>query len=455
MRLGHAIGFGVLGFAAVVATAGCGSSAYRAAERGDSARLRTEIAGKHVQGKVSNGEAACLARAVATREVVTAKDDAEASSRIRESRACAAELDDALEERMKKHDGAGAEAALARLEDGRLSEGSARDFLGDGDDRWRAVGTRTLHRDDDRQRRQQAILDPSPRVRRSAIRAAGQAKDAADLDLLFETARVDPELLLRNEALRAMSQVLRSDAGKPRAAEHVNRLRDLWTSGDDAIREDIAVAWALSPVFESGGREALRVEIAGGRGPGAIAAAGVVLRTAPKDAELTSSASALLARTIAEGSRRDRLHALALARPNAAGPELEAIRKIAKDDDLDIKVPALARLLDSKPDHDASLKELEAIAGQGVTTRSGPPSDDGHVREAAARARLALAQAGDLRIQAWIEQDLGSSEPTRRLGAASALAALGRPARAVMLLTDPDASVRTRAACTMLVASRR
>jgi hypothetical protein len=456
MRRGYA--FGVLVCSAmlvgVLGSAGCGNPAYRAAERGDSAKLRSEIAGKHEQGKLSNGEAACLARAVATREVVSAKDDTAATSRIRESRACAAELDDALEERMKKHDGAGAEAALARLEDGRLEDGSARDFLADQDDRWRAVGTRTLHREDDRKRRQSAFLDASPRVRRSAIRAAGQAKDVADLDVLFESARVDPELLLRNEALRAMSQILRADGAKARAAEHVNRLRDLWTSGDDAIREDIAVAWALSPVFESGGREALRVEIAGGRGPGALAAAGVVLRTASKDAELTSSAGALVVRTINEGSRRDRLHALSLARPSS-GPELEAIRKVAKDEDLDVKVPALARLLDSKPDHDAALKELEAIAGQGVTTKGAPPSDDGHVRDAAARARLALAQAGDLRIQAWIEQDLASTEPNRRLGAASALAALGRPARAVMLLADPDASVRTRAACTMLVASRR
>jgi hypothetical protein len=431
----------------------CGNPAYRAAERGDSARLRTEIAGKHERGKLSNGEAACLARAVATRELVNAKDEAAATSRVRESRACAAELDDALEERMKKHDGAGAEAALARLEDGRLSDGDARDFLADGDDRWRAVGTRTLHRDDDRKRRHAAILDPSPRVRRSAIRAAGQAKDVGDLDLLFETARVDPELLLRNEALRAMSQVLRAENAKPRAAEHANRLRDLWTSGDDAIREDVAVAWALSPVFENGGHEALRVEVASGKGPGALAAAGVILRNASKDAELSASASALVSRTIGEGSRRDRLHALAIARP--VGPELEAIKKASRDEDFDIRVPALARLLDSKPDHDAAMKDLEAIAGQGVTTKAGPPSDDARVREAGARARLALAYAGDLRIQAWIEQDLAASEPTRRLGAASALAALGRPARAVMLLADPDASVRTRAACTMLVASRR
>jgi len=352
---------------------------------------------------------------------------------------------------MKKHDGAGAEAALKRLEDGKHSEGDARDYVADADDRWRAVGTRTLHRDEDRKRRQAAVLDPSPRVRRSAIRAAGQAKDVNDLDLLFETARVDPEPLLRNEAIRAMSQILRVDGTKARAVTHATRLRDLWTSGDDAIREDVAVAWALAPVFENGGREALRVEVAAGKGPGAIAAAAVVLRTAPKDTELASSATALLTRTIAEGSRRDRLHAIASAR--TTGTELEALRKAAKEDDRDIRVPALARLLESKPDHDPAVRDLEAVAGQGV--KAGPASEDGPTLEAASRARLALAYAGDLRIQAWIERDLVAADPLRRLGAASALAALGRPARAVMLLADPDASVRTRAACTMLVAARR
>ena len=436
---------------AALATVSCGTSAYRAAESGDSARLRAEVAGKHQRGQVSNAEASSLARAVATRELTSAKDEAAAVSRVRESRACALELDDALEERSKMHDGAGAEAALARLEDGKLSDGSARDFLSDADDRWRAVGTRTLHREDDRKTRQQAFLDPSPRVRRSAIRAAGQAKDTTDLDILFETARVDPEMLLRNEAMRAMSQILRGEGGKARAAEHVTRLRDLWIAGDDALKEDVAVAWALSPVFENGGREALRVEISTGKGPGAIAAAGVVLRTASKDTELTSSASALLSRVIAEGSRRDRIHAIALSR--VSGPELEALRKASKEEDRDIRVPALARLLDSKPDHDAAVRDLVIIAGQGVA--GGPATQDDRTRDAAARARFALASAGDLRIQAWIEQDLVAPEANRRLGAAQALAALGRPARAVMLLADPDASVRTRAACTMLVASRR
>ena len=44
-------------------------------------------------------------------------------------------------------------------------------------------------------------------------------------------------------------------------------------------------------------------------------------------------------------------------------------------------------------------------------------------------ARHALAAAGELRVQAWIEQDMTSPEPERKTAAASALAALGRPAR--------------------------
>ncbi len=437
----------------LVAVAACGSPALRAAEQGDSTKLRAEIAQKHDKGKLSNSEAADLARAVAEREITTAKDEATALARLRETRACASELDDALESRMKTRDAAGAEAALSRLEDGKLSKGDARAWLDDADDRWRAVATRTLHRDEDRKRRQAAILDPSPRVRRSAIRAAAEAKDPTDLDLLFETARLDPELLLRNEAVRSMSAILRAldDKARPRAARIAVDLRDVWTSGDDAIKEDVAVAWGLSPVFENGGREALRVALASTNGPGAIAAAGVVVRNAGKDTELVTSGSALLARTIIDGSRRDRLHALAVARPE--GLMLEAIRKAAQDDDREIKVPALARLLDSKPDREAAKKELYAIAGYGV--KGGGRADDPRGLEHAARARHELAAAGELRVQAWIEQDLAAPEPIRKTSAASALAALGRPARAAPLLADPDPSVRTRAACTMMVASRR
>ena len=425
--------------------AACGNAALRAAESGDDAKLKSEIASQHAKGKLSNDDAARLARAVAGREIAHAKDEKTALARLHDTRACALELDDALEERMKTRDGAGAEAALTRLEDGKLSAHTARDWLDDADDRWRAVGTRTLHRDEDRQKRQAAIVSPNAQIRRSAIRASADAKDAADIDLLFETARVDPELILRNEALRAMSSILRAkeDWAKPKAADLAVRLRDLWTSGDDAIKEDVAVAWGLAPVFENGGREALRVAIAEGKGPGAIAAAGVVTRIVPKEKEkdaapsdLTVGANALLAREIEGGSRRDRLHALAVAKLDGNATVLEATRKAAKDEDRDVKIPALARLAETKSDGAAAKNELVAIAQTDV------------------HARQALASVGDLRVQKWIEDDLAASEPQRKTQAASALAALGRPARAAPLLVDADPTVRTRAACTMIVASR-
>lgn len=427
---------------AALVLSGCANAAVRAAEEGDRTRLRNEIASKHERGALSNDEAASIARAVASRELEAAKDEASALARLHETRACTRDLDDAFEARMKVHDGAGAEAALALFEDKKLSEAAARDYLDDADDRWRAVGTRTLHREEDAKRRRAAMLDPSARVRRSALRASGEAQDPGDFDVLFETARVDPELLLRNEALRAMSAVARGDEGRKRAAELATRLRDLYTSGDDAIREDVAVAWALSPVFENGGRAALRTLIAGGAGSGALAGAGVVLRTNANDAELSESAHALLARTIASGSRRDRLHAIAITK--ASGRELDALRTAAKDDDLDIRVPALSRLLESVPDRAGTVRKLEIVAGD----------KDARLREHVERARLALASVGHLRIQAWIEEDLKASEAGRRTFAASALAALGRSARAAPLLADPDPSVRTRVACTILVSAR-
>lgn len=426
----------------------CARDAVRAAESGDSARLRTVLLPRHQRGEVSNGEAACLARAVAARELRSAKNEASALGRVHDVRACSLELDEELEERMQTHDGVGAEVALVRLENGTLREKEARDYLGDADDRWRAVGTRTLHREGDRKRRQEAMLDPSPRVRRSAIRASGQAREIEDLDVLFETARVDPELLLRNEAIRAMSQILRATDDKPRAATQAIRLRDLHSSGDDALREEIAVAWALAPVFENGGRDALRVEIAAGKGPGAIAAAAVVLRNASGDTELASASSALLTRTITEGSLRDRLHAIVSAR--LVGTEREVLRKAADEQDRAIKLAALARLLDSPDDRGRATRDLQNIAALGAY-----PTADVQRAELATRARLILAQAGDRSVQAWVERELAGPEPGQRLGAASALAAMGRSGRAVLLLADADASVRTRAACTMLVAARR
>ncbi|MCA9589812.1 MAG: hypothetical protein KC657_31125 [Myxococcales bacterium] len=446
----------------LVATAllasGCGASAtVRAARAGDRAELRREIAERHRQGTLGEGEAAKIARAVAARELSTATGP-DARKRMSELRGCAMDVEDELFERTKSHDETGAAAALVLFEDGRLGDGDAREWLTDGDDAWRSIAARALVRDDDGPLRRKLVLDPSPRVRRSAVRASARAGELADLETLFETARVDPEPIVRTEALRAMSAVLRKrQPAAGHAADLAVRLRDLWTAGDDAAREDIAVMWALSPIREHGGMQALRVTVAAGQGPGAIAAAGVVLRTeAAKDAELAASARALLSRTIAEGSRRDQLHAIAVA-PLAADDLVAAMRKVGKGPDPEVRVAALARLLEVPADRAGAIRDLLAFAAYGVRAGRPPsaPEDDPLGLAHAARARFALAAIGQLEAQrAWVEADLGAPDPVRRLRAATTLSLLGHAARAAPLLADDDPSVRTRSACIILSAAR-
>jgi hypothetical protein len=420
---------------------GCASSgALRAAERGDFATLQKDVAVEEKLGKLSNGEAADLARAVVGWEIEKGPP-AEQLARVREARACAAGIDDALARRMKTRDEAGGEAALARVESGELSEGAARDHLADTDDAWRAVGARGLVREGDDAARLRAYVDPAPAVRRAAMHAALRAKDARDVDALAEAARVDPEGIVRTDAVRSLAAI--------GGAAVVAKLRDLWGGADGPLREDIATAWASPGVWEAGGREDLRVLVAQGRGPAAIQAAGAALGRAPRDAEIEASATALLARLVSGASKpshRDRVHAIAVTPPRAlalaSGAILDALREAARDSDVMIDVAALAQLTESAPDRDASIRALEAIAG------------DKDRSAAATGAKLALANAGDLRVQAWLEADLLSTDPAIRVGAVTALAALGRPGRGAPVLADADPSLRTRAACTILLAPR-
>jgi hypothetical protein len=424
----------------VVGAMGCGSSAMKAAENGDFAALKSDLAARQSAGDMSNDEAAKIARIVAEREVRIANPK-DAIDRVREVRACSYELDSILEQRMATQDEAGAEAALARLESGKLDGDDVRLFAASPDDNWRAVGTRALTREDDRQQRQHAMLDASPRVRRQAMRAAQHALDPADLDPLTEAARVDPEPILRTEAVRAIAAL------PPTAGGGVaNRLRDLWVVADDGIREDIALAWASPSIYAVGGREALVVLLTSGHGPGVIEGAAAVMRSWDgRDSESINAAVALVLRAIESGAKRHRMHAIAVARIEKRKDLLDAVVKTSDDDDPEVRVAALARLTEIEAQRPRALKLLEAYAALGQNGGGGA---------LAMRAKLALASAGDLSVQKWIEADLNAQNAWERLAAAGDLAALGRSARAAPLLADPDASVRTRAACTLMMAAR-
>lgn len=425
---------------AIAVVSGCASSpAMRAAARGDHASLRDAIASRESAGTLSNGDAASLARQVADRELRSAPP-ASASDRIRDALACAHELDGALADRMRVHDAAGADAALARIAGRGLSLGAARSFASDPDPRWRAVGVRALVRPEDREARLRALVDDDPLVRRQAARAAHDAADVADLGALGEAARLDPEPIVRTEAVRALAALPPTSSGQT-----ADLLRNLWTGGDDGLREDIALAWAAPAVWDAGGREALRVLVASGRGPGAIEAAAAILRHADASAESVHAAVGQFARSIAMGPRVGRLQALAQATLNR-GDLLEAVRKAASDEDLEVRVGALARLAGAAGGRSPQAAQAAAVADLEALAQPG-----GAVAQ---RARFALASAGDRRVQAWIEGDLRAPDPEDRLGAATSLATLGLPARAAPLLADADAGVRVRAACTIVLAAR-
>lgn len=421
-----------------------------AARRGDGAALARAMEPELAAGRLSNDDAARIARAVAENAIESAKGD-DARTRISELRTCANELTDALEERMKTHDDAGAEAAMALVEIGEISGRTAREWLHDASDSWRAVGARGLVRESDDVDRAKALVDPSVLVRRASMRASAEARAAKDVPALLEAARVDPDLMARSEAVRAVARIdpLRADIDASNAYDVVQRLHDLWSSADDALREDIARAYVSPNIAAAGGADELRLLLAAAHGPGVVMAASIIVsgaRTSPSGKptftdETRASAVAILVRTIDGAPRRERLLAIAMSPLSSSDVRAALDRATDETMDLETREAALSRLLERPEKHDAAKKALVAFAS--------PKSPEPIAR----RARLALAADGDLSVQAWLESDLKHGDATTKLLAAIALASLHRAARAAPLLADPDAHVRTSAACTLL--SRR
>jgi hypothetical protein len=424
------------GAVAALLIAGCGASGgVRAARSGDRTAVAAYVAPLHHKGRLTGDEAARLARATLEHELSDAKGD-EAAERITDARPCAYELSGALAARMKVHDDAGAAAAMALYEAGSLSGAAARESAADALAAWRSVGARALVRSGDGDLRRTLLTDGSPIVRRAAMRASGDAGDARDIPALLSAARLDPELVARSAAVRAIARIGAADDSL------ANALRDLWVTSDEALREDLASAYASPSIERRGGAEALRVLVASGHGPGDLTAAAALLRRgAAGDAR--SLAIGLLSRTIDAASRRHRSLAIAVAPLDVADLFEAVLRASKQESDTDVRISALARLLEVPASRAAAIRELEALAQPGDAIAF------------ARRARAALAGAGQLSVQAWLEADLGSDDASVRLGAADSLAALGRAERAARLLSDADVRVRSRAACTMLLAARR
>ncbi len=422
----------IAGGACACALACVPSAAVVAAQGGDRDALRAAIERRAGAQGWSAADVAAIAKAVAERDLRAAPPE-QGATLVRDLLPCARELDGALAQRMRVHDAAGAAAALVRIEAGTLALDAARRFADDAAWPWRAVGVRSLVRPGDAPGRARSLSDPEPAVRREAARAAHDAADASDFAALFEAARLDPDRLVRTEAVRAIA-ALPAAPGDSVALV----LRDLWTSADEPLRADVAAAWAAPSLWEHGGREALRAVVAESRGPEAIPAALAILRRRGADPELEHLGVGALARSIASAARLERVAAITQA--PLAQPALEsAVRAAAGADDLEVRVAALARL--AERGHEDAKSSLRALA----------KSDSA----LAGRARLALAEAGDRSVQPQLQRDLSATSVGDRLDAALGLEALGVPERAAVLLADADPSVRARVACVVIDATRR
>src|SRR5688572_12247574 len=158
--------------ALVLAAAGCRTdSAVQAALQGDLRTLQAEIQSGQQSGRFDKASIEELARAVAGREVRSAKGQP-AVERLRSVRACAAPLYPVLEDRSTRPDDAGAEAALILLEANRIKAADAvRQYSESASGSWRAVAARASFTPPYALLRRQYYRDPDERVRRAALSA--------------------------------------------------------------------------------------------------------------------------------------------------------------------------------------------------------------------------------------------------------------------------------------------
>jgi hypothetical protein len=144
---------------------------------------------------------------------------------------------------------------------------------------------------------------------------------------------------------------------------------------------------------------------------------------------------AVLLRAIADGTPTERSLAIRVT-PLDDADVVRAIEKASKERDREVRVMALARLID--------LEDKRAVAQKGLAEMA--QKDD----DAAIQARAALAAAGDRAVIPRLEKQLGSRRSFDRQNAALGLLRLGEWPRVATALADDDPLVRTTVACTVL-----
>lgn len=423
---------------------GCASSpAMRAAEEGRFADLRKAIDEDLRSAELNADQARELARLIVAAEIQHAQG-AVGVERVEMLASCAKEMEHALSKRTKKSDEVGAAAArlliereLVDADDMRLvaeqAELSAQNA--DAAVAWKAVHTRLLWNPLDGAERRRRMLDGDEDVRAAALRAAVDAGDGADIELLLEASRVDPHPLARTMAIRALGAI-----GGERV---VLGLKDVWMMADEPRRQVITTAWATSRSIEMGGRRELWWAAETQSGTLSIAAAIALVRA--KDAR-ADAAIAILARAIESGSTLSRVYAINVS-PLNAGPVSKAIAKAQDDSDEAVALAAISRRVESSGEGSAKsgTQEREALIAKLVRMAG----FEGSIGQ---RARASLARARVRDILPALERDVESKDMDIRKAAGQNLAAMGELSRASVLLSDGEPLVRTQVGCAILSA---
>ena len=323
--------------------ASCAASpAMRAGRARGSARApRRDRRARDARERSSNAEAASIAREVAGRELLTAPPADARPSRARDALPCAHELD---ERARRPH---------ARARRG----GSRRGARAHRGARLEPLATRASFaqrpRSELARRRRRARSCARPIATRACARSSTTTRSCAGRPRAprttprtrptsarcAEAARLDPEPIVRTEAVRAIAAMPPTPAARSsmparsldgRRRRPARRHRDrVGQSVDMGRRADARRCACSSPP---------------GTGPGADRGRG--RRPASRRCERRVDAGRdrpARSRPSRAGSRATRLQALAQAPARSGDELLDAIRKAAADDDLEVRVGALAR----------------------------------------------------------------------------------------------------------------
>jgi hypothetical protein len=421
----------------LVALASCGRGAVvRHAENGNFPALKQELDSAASKGDLDDGTVRDVARALLAHDIARFDGDG-GVQRLTALTTCAKELESPLKKAAKGEGDIAATAAWVLVDANVVDVDSfTDDHRDDKNAYWRAVATRGLIDSSEGSLRATRVSDDDEHVRRAAIQAAGDAGCASDFPLLLEATRRDPIAIIRVDAVRSLAKISSHLAeGSPRA-DLVDRLKDLWAGGDEALRGAIARAYAAPELFSAGGRHELDEALGKSEGHEAVDAASALMGAGVNNGALA------LVRLAKEGDPAVRAHALRLL--DTYVPEhVDALRgtnyRQYGAPDYAAKIIAASALL-RVPAH-------KQKASDALNAMMASPDKTG------TDAAIALAEAGDARAKPRLVKDLATPSALR-FRVASALVRLGQPGEVRPLLASSDVDVRDGAACAVLSTPR-